>query len=96
MGGGAQRESTMSDLPNKPLLTRKGLVQHINDVIGVSLKLSSFEKLAMLGDTPEPDAFYGKVELFSPETAERWARERLLSRKRAVLGVNNRHREKAA
>jgi hypothetical protein len=80
----------MDKLPNKPLLTRRSAVRHINDVIGIPLKLSSFEKLAMLGEAPEPDAYYGKVQLYKPENIERWAEERLLSRKPKTLDVNGR------
>jgi hypothetical protein len=64
-------------------------------VIGVPLKLSSFEKLAMLGDAPEPDAYYGKVHLYKPETGERWAEKRLLSRKPKPLDVNGRKNNQA-
>ena len=86
----------MDKLFNKPLLTRKGAVRHINDVIGVPLKLSSFEKLAMLGEAPEPDAYYGKVQLYKPENVERLVQERLLSRKPKLLDVNGRKDRDAA
>jgi hypothetical protein len=90
-------EPTMKDeLPKRPLLTRRGAVRHINDVIGVPLKLSSFSKLAMLDEAPEPDAYYGKVQLYKPENVERWAQERLLSRKPKLLDVNGRKDRDAA
>ena len=80
----------------KPFLTRRAVVQRVNDVKGIPLKLSSFAKLAMRGEAPEPDAYYGKVELYKPETVEQWAEERLLSRKPQTLNINGRKDQDAA
>ena len=81
---------------NEPLVTRKGLVKHINEATGVPLTKSSFDKLAMLGQTPKPDAYYGKVELYKPSRGEAWARERLCSRVPVNLGVNKSEMKNAA
>jgi hypothetical protein len=72
---------------NGPLLTRRALVEHINGKLGIPLKKSSFDKLAMKGETPRPDGYYGKVELYRPETGEKWALEKLISARPATLGV---------
>jgi hypothetical protein len=54
-------------------LTRRGAVEYINNVIGIPVKESTLAKKAMRGTGLPPDRYYGKVELFFPETVERWA-----------------------
>jgi hypothetical protein len=85
----------MSELLKNQYLTRRAASKHLNDR-GVPVKYSTINKMRMLGNGPEPDLYYGRKELFLPETIERWAEEYLLSRKPALLDVNNRHKEKAA
>jgi hypothetical protein len=44
--------------PNRPLMTRKELVEHIRGALGIPLKLSTFNKKAMHRETPAPDKYY--------------------------------------
>ena len=76
-------EQAMDDtlLNDGPLLTRKQLVEHINQELGIPLKLSSFMKLQMKKESRlEPDAFYGKCELFKPSRGAEWALQRLATK----------------
>jgi hypothetical protein len=72
---------------NRPLMTRKALVKHINEKLGIPLKLSTFNKKAMRQETPPPDAYYGRVELYRPKRGEDWALETLCTEKPAKLGA---------
>jgi hypothetical protein len=66
---------------DRPLMTRKGLVRHINEKLGIPLKPSSFAKLQMHKESRlEPDAFYGRAELFKPRRGEQWALRRLATK----------------
>jgi hypothetical protein len=82
-------ETLMPELPedDRPLLTRKAAVEHINRKLGIPLKLSSFAKKAMRRETPKPDGYYGKTELYKPARIERWALETLFTDKPAKLNA---------
>jgi hypothetical protein len=62
----------------KPLLTRKELVQHINDN-GIPLGLSTLDKLCMPSryEGPEVEAWLGQRPLYDPERGLEWAKGRL-------------------
>jgi hypothetical protein len=70
----------------KPRYTRKQLPDYIEQKHGFRPPLSSLNKLAMQGRLV-PDAFYGKTQLYTPETADKLASE-LLSDRRTNLRIN--------
>jgi|SRR6266566_9247025 hypothetical protein len=70
--------------PSKALpryLTRRDATKYVNEVLGIPLKESTIAKKAMRGTGPKPDSFYGKVELFTPQTIENWALNDLCANK---------------
>jgi hypothetical protein len=77
----------MNETGVRRLLTRRTLVRYVNEKLGIPLKLNSLNKMALRGAAPEPDGYYGRVELFTEETAETWALESLCTDKPAKLGV---------
>jgi hypothetical protein len=77
----------MSELPD--FMTRRQLVKHINEKLGIPLTKSTFDKKAMRKETPPPDAYYGRIELYSPKRGEDWARETLCTAAPANLGTDN-------
>jgi hypothetical protein len=85
----------MSEIFNNRYLTRRAASKHLNEK-GVPVKVSTINKSRMDGDGPVPDLYYGRQELFLPETVERWAEEHLLSRKPRRLDANGRQKEKTA
>jgi hypothetical protein len=76
---------SMHELPD--FMTRRQLVKYINEKLGIPLTKSTFDKKAMRGETPPPDAFYGRVELYKPKHGEDWARETLCTNKPAKLNA---------
>jgi hypothetical protein len=70
-----------------PFLTRRTGVKFVNEKLGVPLTKSTFDKRAMKGQTPRPDKFYGKTELYRPKTLEDWALAELCSNKPKKLGA---------
>jgi hypothetical protein len=79
----------MRELPEdgRPLMTRKAAVEHVNEKLGIPLKLSTYNKKAMRGETPPPDGYYGRVELYDPKRIEDWALETLCTAKPAKLNA---------
>lgn len=71
----------------EPFLTRRTGVKFVNEKLGVPLTKSTFDKRAMKGQTPRPDKFYGKTELYRPKTLEDWALAELCSNKPKKLGA---------
>jgi hypothetical protein len=84
----------MSEIFDNRYLTRRGASKYLNEK-GVPVKVSTINKSRMDGGGPEPDLYYGRQELFLPETVERWAQQHLLSRKPKLLHVNG-QKERAA
>jgi hypothetical protein len=82
-------ETLMHERPedDRPLMTRKAAVEHINKKLGIPLKLSSFAKKAMRGETLTPDGYYGKTELYKPARVESWALDTLCTAKPAKLNA---------
>jgi hypothetical protein len=72
---------------NPRYLTRRGAVAHVRNVLGIPIRESTIAKKSMNGTGPPPDKFYGKVELFFPETIERWALSELCGDKPFKLGA---------
>jgi hypothetical protein len=84
-----------AEAPPKPqpaarkYLTRRGAVEHVRNVLGIPIRESTIAKKSMKRNRtgPTPDAFYGKVELFFPETIERWALSELCGDRPFKLGA---------
>jgi hypothetical protein len=53
-------------------MTRREAAKYASEVLGVPVRASTIAKKAMKGAGPKPDSFYGRVELFTPETIESW------------------------
>jgi hypothetical protein len=68
-------------------MTRREAAKYANDVLGVPVRPSTIAKKAMVGAGPKPDSFYGKVELFTPETIESWVLNHLCAGKPAKLNA---------
>jgi hypothetical protein len=62
---------------SKRLMTRKELVPHIRDTLGVPVTKGSFDKKAADGKGPPVAAKYGRVELYDPDVSIEWARSLL-------------------
>jgi hypothetical protein len=77
----------MSSLDHGPFLTRKSGIQHIRTKLGIPVTNSTFAKKAMKRETPPPDSYYGRTELYRPKTLERWALAELCSQKPKKLGA---------
>jgi hypothetical protein len=69
-------------------MTRRQAVQHVREKLGVPVKESTIAKKAMRGAGPKPDRFYGKVELFTPETIEKWVLSELCASKPMKLNAS--------
>ena len=72
---------------NPRYLTRRGAVEHVRSVLGIPIRESTIAKKSMNGTGPRPDKLYGKVELFFPETIERWALSELCGDRPFKLGA---------
>jgi hypothetical protein len=53
-------------------LTRRQAVAYANETLGVPMKAGTYAKKAMKGRGMKPDLYYGRIELFTPETVERY------------------------
>jgi hypothetical protein len=67
-----------------PFMTRKQMAEYIRQEHGVPVKHSSIEKLAAQGRL-KADKFYGKCELYTPQTADTFVENELLSDRRLSL-----------
>jgi hypothetical protein len=70
----------------KQYLTRKELPDHIKEQHGIPVSKSAIEKLGWQGKL-KPDRWYGKMALYTPQTAAKLAKE-LLSADRTNLRLN--------
>jgi hypothetical protein len=61
----------------RPRMTRRQGVEWLNNVHGIRLTWSHFNKLCMRGEGPPVDEYFGKQELRKPETFLNWALSRL-------------------
>jgi hypothetical protein len=77
----------MSLTDGGPFLTRKNGINHIRAKLGIPVTNSTFAKKAMKRETPPPDGYYGRTELYRPTTLERWALAELCSDKPKKLGA---------
>lgn len=66
-------------------LTRREAIKFINETLGVPVRGSTIAKKAMKGAGPKPDGFYGRAELYTPETIENWVLHELCGNKPAKL-----------
>jgi hypothetical protein len=62
-------------MATKPLMTRRQLVEHLNDN-GIPITLRSLNQRCApaRAEGPEPEAFWGRIALYNPEKALQWAR----------------------
>ena len=63
-------------------LTRRAALPYVNEKHGIPVKKSTIDK-----KPPRADAFYGKVELYYPETIDDWALKELVGDKKFKLGA---------
>jgi hypothetical protein len=61
----------------RPRMTRRQGVAWLNEVHGIPLTLSTFNKLASQGLGPPVDEYWGKLELRTPQTWLEWGLSRL-------------------
>jgi hypothetical protein len=80
----AKKQAAQAKKPPR-YMTRREAAKYANEVLGVPVRASTIAKKAMRGAGPKPDSFYGKVELFTPETIESWVLNDLCAGRPAKL-----------
>jgi hypothetical protein len=80
----AENQAAPAKKPSR-YMTRREATKYANEVLGVPVRASTLAKKAMKGAGPKPDSFYGKVELFTPETIEDWVLNELCADKPSKL-----------